>query len=158
MEAKHRQQKATDQAGYWWEPQTECSAGCLSRWDTLHADFNHEGGGWVREGGGDGGMLVISLVWSECTCLPGWCVLVLSEQQGWRRLVLKVQCFLDPRWCWQSDWTKSAALFVCGRANEMWSVTVAELYRCMPPPAYGHVAVVLQAEFNQLVMNLLSQL
>ena len=33
-------------------------------------------------------MLVLALVSSECKCLPG-CVLVSSEQQGWRSFMLK---------------------------------------------------------------------
>lgn len=35
------------------KPQAEGSAGRLSRWDTVHADLNHEGrwSGWVGEGG-----------------------------------------------------------------------------------------------------------
>lgn len=35
-------------------------------------------------------------------------------------------------------------------------MTVVELSdRCKPPPVQGHVTVVLQAEFNQLITNLL---
>lgn len=37
---------------------------------------------------------------------------------------------------------KSAALFVCGRARETWSVAVVGLsYRWEPPPAHARAAV-----------------
>lgn len=39
---------------------------------------------------------------------------------------------------------KSAALFVCGRAHETWSLAVVGLSsRCEPPPADGRAAVLL---------------